>query len=325
MAGLSRYDAFKEEAEKWCRENSTARWQLFLADETDRQLVFTHDNGEMSFSVICPSDNKVSNVSLISNSSNDDVMRIVRNIHGINNIQEYLGKVTAALEPLVNTHISREDEGDDDSETDMNDDDYYNNMDEDESPHVRKAVADSVYDEDSDLTKYSGAGSQTSVRRLIVDLKMFRQSDGKFGIRGSPRNDNLFLWDVQLTDFDAGSPLTRDLNRFAAQNKERPELHLEVIFPDDYPMSPPFIRVVKPRFEFLTGHVTVGGSICMELLTKSGWRPTNDIESILVQVRSAIMSDPNARLHRSQANVPYTMKEAKTAFQRMVERYKWDK
>ena len=32
----------------------------------------------------------------------------------------------------------------------------------------RKAVADSVYDEDSDLTKYSGAGSQTSVRRLIV-------------------------------------------------------------------------------------------------------------------------------------------------------------
>lgn len=26
------------------------------------------------------------------------------------------------------------------------------------------------------------------------------------------------------------------------------------------------------------GHITIGGSICMELLTKSGWRPTNDIE-----------------------------------------------
>ena len=64
--------------------------------------------------------------------------------------------------------------------------------------------------------------------------------------------------DVQLTDFDAGSPLTRDLNRFAAQNKERPELHLEVIFPDDNPMSPPFIRVVKPRFEFLTGKIYLG-------------------------------------------------------------------
>ena len=36
-------------------------------------------------------------------------------------------------------------------------------------------------------------------------------------------------------------------------------------------------------FEFdscvcLPGHVTVGGSICMELLTRSGWKPTNDIE-----------------------------------------------
>jgi hypothetical protein len=26
------------------------------------------------------------------------------------------------------------------------------------------------------------------------------------------------------------------------------------------------------------GHVTIGGSICMEMLTKSGWRPTNDLE-----------------------------------------------
>lgn len=34
---------------------------------------------------------------------------------------------------------------------------------------------------------------------------------------------------------------------------------------------PPFVRVVRPRFQFRTGHVTIGGSICMELLTLSGW------------------------------------------------------
>jgi hypothetical protein len=34
------------------------------------------------------------------------------------------------------------------------------------------------------------------------------------------------------------------------------------------PFSPPFIRVVEPRFAFHTGHVTIGGSICMELLTR---------------------------------------------------------
>lgn len=31
-------------------------------------------------------------------------------------------------------------------------------------------------------------------------------------------------------------------------------------------------------FGFVAGHVTIGGSICMEMLTRSGWTPTNDIE-----------------------------------------------
>ena len=28
----------------------------------------------------------------------------------------------------------------------------------------------------------------------------------------------------------------------------------------------------------VSGHITIGGSICMEVLTRSGWRPANDIE-----------------------------------------------
>ncbi len=27
------------------------------------------------------------------------------------------------------------------------------------------------------------------------------------------------------------------------------------------------------------GHVTVGGSVCMQMLTRSGWSPSNDIEA----------------------------------------------
>jgi len=75
-------------------------------------------------------------------------------------------------------------------------------------------------------------------------------------------------------------------------------------FPKDYPMNPPFVRVIRPRFKFLTGsysnmlvlsilytlacayknlsastgHITIGGSICMQMLTRSGWSPSNDIE-----------------------------------------------
>ena len=58
----------------------------------------------------------------------------------------------------------------------------------------------------------------------------------------------------------------------------QPVVHMEMKFPKDYPMNPPFVRVIRPRFKFLTGHVTIGGSVCMQLLTRSGWRPTTDIE-----------------------------------------------
>ena len=82
---------------------------------------------------------------------------------------------------------------------------------------------------------------------------------------------------------------------------------MEMKFPKDYPMNPPFVRVIRPRFKFLTGvcsfvslpircvslpircvslsmpsgHITVGGSICMQMLTRSGWSPSNDIEVCL--------------------------------------------
>ncbi len=48
-------------------------------------------------------------------------------------------------------------------------------------------------------------------------------------------------------------------------------------------------------------------------------------QAILVQIRSEIMSDPNARLDKRNTNIPYDMVEAKRAFERMVSRYKWDK
>ena len=93
------------------------------------------------------------------------------------------------------------------------------------------------------------------------------------------------------------------------------------------------------------GHVTIGGSICMQMLTRSGWSPSNDIEvrpptymykfvalfwfvaptptqSILIQVRAEIMSDSNARLDTNPER-PYDEHEARDAFERMVRRYGW--
>jgi len=65
-------------------------------------------------------------------------------------------------------------------------------------------------------------------------------------------------------------------------------LQYEIFFTDSYPFEAPFIRVVFPRFSFRTGHVTIGGSICVESLTPSGWSSARSIESYLVEIISLI-------------------------------------
>lgn len=45
---------------------------------------------------------------------------------------------------------------------------------------------------------------------------------------------------------------------------------MEVVFPGTYPSLPPFMRVVYPRFHQYTGHITIGGSVCIKDLTRSG-------------------------------------------------------
>jgi ubiquitin-conjugating enzyme E2 Q len=109
---------------------------------------------------------------------------------------------------------------------------------------------------------------------------------------------------------------------------------LELRFGSDYPYSPPFVRVVRPRFlPFLEGgggHVTAGGAMCMELLTSSGWTPANSMESVFLQVRVALCSlDPKpARLAmggktRRSAVQDYGVGEALDAFVRAASAHGW--
>ncbi|KAJ9660230.1 hypothetical protein H2198_002736 [Neophaeococcomyces mojaviensis] len=99
--------------------------------------------------------------------------------------------------------------------------------------------------------------------------------------------ENMYQWIVELHSFDNGIPLAQDMRQAEVNS-----IVLEVLFTNDYPFSPPFVRVIKPRFlpfgQGGGGHVTEGGAICMELLTNDGWSAVSSIESVLLQVRLAM-------------------------------------
>ena len=65
-------------------------------------------------------------------------------------------------------------------------------------------------------------------------------------------------------------------------------VELEMSFPDQYPFEPPFVRVVKPKFKRQTAFV-MNGWLYLELLTKEGWNPVNDIESVIVSIQSLLV------------------------------------
>jgi len=117
--------------------------------------------------------------------------------------------------------------------------------------------------------------------------------------------------------------LKQDVHRWARRYSKDPLVTLEVVFPSDYPISVPFVRVVRPRFVFHTGHVTVGGSLCTELLTRSGWTPMTP--SALLHSVCVMFKDGRGRVDIDgiASNRDYTELEAKDAFTRVAQFHKW--
>jgi len=101
-------------------------------------------------------------------------------------------------------------------------------------------------------------------------------------------NDNLFTWRIQLFGFDEQTQIFQDLLLYTAET-DRDHIMLEAQFPSDYPTSPPFIRVVYPRFHQYTGHITDGGSICVHELTTSGWRSDFQLHQFIVFIRNLLL------------------------------------
>jgi ubiquitin-conjugating enzyme E2 Q len=134
----------------------------------------------------------------------------------------------------------------------------------------------------------------------------------------------VYQWIVELHSFDPKLPLAKDLKQANMKS-----VVLELRFPPGFPMSPPFVRVIRPRFlEFANGgggHVTAGGAMCMELLTNSGWLPTASIESVLLQVRMAITNtEPRpARLALNRSRKDYSVGEAVEAYKRACIAHGW--
>ena len=108
------------------------------------------------------------------------------------------------------------------------------------------------------------AGNQAATKRIMKELQALRRAGtAAQGFEVSvPDESDAYTWQAEFFDFEKGSGLAADLKRVPGKR-----IVLSVAFPSSFPSQPPYMRVIRPRFAFRTGHVTIGGSICTEMLS----------------------------------------------------------
>lgn len=138
--------------------------------------------------------------------------------------------------------------------------------------------------------------------------------------------DRLDVWYIDLCLFDKKLPLFKDMEKKGIKNEDK-TLQLEIIFLDGYPFIPPFVRIIRPRLlrhlHGGGGHVTAGGSICMEILTTSGWNSDITVEGLLNTIYTLIMSEKPAARLAANYDVDYDFEEAKSAYKRVAQDHSW--
>jgi hypothetical protein len=105
-------------------------------------------------------------------------------------------------------------------------------------------------------------------------------------------NDNLFEWHVRLHQIDPESELAGDLRELRI-----PNILLHLVFPENFPFAPPFMRVIEPRIE--KGFVMEG----IYLHTYSRFIPEGIAETSQIFLRNTLLyynylsSLPTLQLH----------------------------
>ncbi len=139
---------------------------------------------------------------------------------------------------------------------------------------------------------------------------------------------NFTCWHVGIPAATLTLPsLKRDLATWASKARQPAVVQLEIQFSEDFPSSVPYVRVVRPRFKWRTGHVTIGGSFCTELLTNQGWHEMT-VDGLLRTI-IVMLHDGGAQIQLAPDEhclfplVDYSPEEASVAYQRAKTVHGW--
>jgi ubiquitin-conjugating enzyme E2 Q len=190
----------------------------------------------------------------------------------------------------------------------------------DNDPLANAFVPDKQY-----MPSYATSSATKSLQRQLKQIikRQFATNlgDQRYWTLDLSKLDDLYTWYFKLSSFDPDIPLSKDMKQHGIDG-----VYVQVKFGPQAPHTPPFVRIIKPRFvQWMNGgggHVTAGGSICVEMLTMKGWRKEYTMDEVLMIVHQAL-SDIDPLPARIRSTMEYSVHEAVNAYIRVARTHGW--
>lgn len=190
-----------------------------------------------------------------------------------------------------------------------------NNLNKDEINAIDKMFASDIIKIEKEKKEYK---SNMRNKRITSEiLKVKNENINQFGLVFDINEENMYIWKVYITNIDNKCDLYNDMQIYNIK-----QIELEIRFEENYPILAPFIRVVYPIFKYKTGNITIGGSICMELLSNKYWDPAYCIENVIIQIKANILE--SGRIDPDKLNTKYTYEDSQITFKRMLLSHNWN-
>ena len=87
----------------------------------------------------------------------------------------------------------------------------------------------------------------------------------------------------------------------------------------NFPVKPPRVRLIEPRIEFQTGHITINGRVCHSILAQD-WDSSITLAGLFQQIATD-MSEGGIRLAAQQTE--YDAKKAEEDWERLIAKHGW--
>ncbi|KAI9331866.1 hypothetical protein BDR26DRAFT_921946 [Obelidium mucronatum] len=133
----------------------------------------------------------------------------------------------------------------------------------------------------------------TAVRRLMHDLRELKESPVAFANARPVTEDNLLLWHGNFVSPKKGHPF------------HDASLHFELVFTENYPSTPPSVKLFSPLPHSNVQRTVSGFKICLDMLETgvyadpghaasgtfpySGWSSAYTVKSVMLQLQSFLL------------------------------------